>query len=95
MTTSAHTKLGELGARRRSELGLSSLDLALTAGVSAEAVTNFEHGYGCAPADMRLIEKGLSWRRGVVELVIAKVQAGQLSPSQITMEHLDAEDSRL
>jgi transcriptional regulator with XRE-family HTH domain len=88
----ANVKVGALGARRRTELGLTSMDFAVAVGVSVSSLSSFEHGYGDAPQhDMGLIEQGLGWKLGTVERVIGDVRTGRIHPDRIVMEHLDGE----
>lgn len=85
-------RLGQLAKQRREEVGLGRPSFAKEAGLGSDkTVTQFEFGRVLpSGTSQRKIEKALGWKLGVIDDVMRMVDR---KASDITMEHVDAEDS--
>jgi len=85
-------RLGQLAKQRREEIGMGRPSFAKEAGLGSDkTVTQFEFGRVLpSGTSQRKIEKALGWKLGVIDDVMRMVDR---KASDITMEHVDAEDS--
>lgn len=95
MSAEARVKIGELGALRRLQMGVTAKNFASETKVPEQFLSEFERGLWPVPDEyLRRIEKGLGFAIGVVNRKLAEVQGGEVHPYKILMDHLDVEDSK-
>lgn len=85
-------RVGQLAKQRREELGLGRVAFAKEIGVGSDATIREMEAGRRVPmgGTQRKIEKGLSWKLGVIDDVLRMTNR---KASSIEMEFLDAEDS--